>query len=245
MHESRRDRKARWVDVLGSVSIYKTKFMHILQLSLNHTSCIVVSPGYAAGNKISFTTRLPHISAISSTQRDLLYKLSSPISVATTISPTQWGLGDPSELSFPASHSSAAPRSGSHPQKEHPPSLYQAAPRSSSSPSSSPRSSLIPPSIKQPRAAAAPPERASSLPLSSSPEQQQLPQQLPQKPLLRSFNQAAPRSGSSPRKSLLPSSIKQPSAHAAPQERASSLPLSSSPELVSVCVCERERERES
>ena len=81
MHGCRRDRKARWVDVLGSVSIYKTKFMHILQLSQNHTSCIVVSPGYAAGNKISFTTRLPHLSAISPAQRDLLYKLRSPISV--------------------------------------------------------------------------------------------------------------------------------------------------------------------
>ena len=193
MHESRRDRKARWVDVLGSVSIYKTKFMHILQLSLNHTSCIVVSPGYAAGNKISFTTRLPHL-ALCNQPHTEGSSIQTQLPHLCTISPTQWGLGDPSELSFPASHSSAAPRSGSHPQKEHPPSLYQAAPRSSSSRSSSPRNSLPPPSIeqpraaaappaappeaassvpsiKQPRAAAAPPETASSLPLSSSPVQ--------------------------------------------------------------------------
>ena len=107
-------------------------------------------------------------------------------------------------------------------QKQPSPSLNQAAPRSGSSP----RSSLLRPSIKQPRAAAAPPERAYSVPQSSSPAQRQLPQKQPPP----SLNQAAPRSGSSPRKSLLRPSIEQPRAAAAPPEAAPySIPQSSSP----------------
>ena len=108
------------------------------------------------------------------------------------------------------------------PQKEPTPSLNRAAPRSGSSP----RSSLFRPSIKQPRAAGAPPERAYSVPQSGSPAQRQLPQKQPPTP---SPNQAAPRSGSSPRSSLLRPSIKQPRAAGASPERASPVPQSSSP----------------
>ena len=87
------------------------------------------------------------------------------------------------------------------------------------------RSSLLPLSIEQPRAAGAPPEAASSLSQSSSPAQRELPQKQPPP----SLNRAAPRSGSSPRSSLLPLSIEQPRAAGAPPEAASSLRLWSSP----------------
>ena len=103
-----------------------------------------------------------------------------------------------------------------------PPSPDRAAPRSGSSPRSSP---LLHPPIKQPRAAAAPPEAASSVPQLSSPAQRELPQKEP----TPSLNRAAPRSGSSPRSSLLRPSIKQPRAAAASPERASPVPQSSSP----------------
>ena len=77
----------------------------------------------------------------------------------------------------------AAPRSGSSLRK----SLLPAAPRSGNFP----RKSLLPPSIKQPRAARAPPKQHPP-----------------------SFNRAAPRSGSSLRKSHLPPLIEQPHAAA-------------------------------
>ena len=57
---------------------------------------------------------------------------------------------------------------------------------------------------QQPRAAGAPPEVASSLPLSSSPAQRELPQKQPPPSV---YGAAAPRSGSSPRSSLFSPSI--------------------------------------
>ena len=107
-----------------------------------------------------------------------------------------------------------------------------------------PLSSLLPPSIEQPRAAGAPPNAASSLPLSSSPAQRELPQTQHPPSLYR----AAPRSGSSPKRSILPPPsqqlraarqrkipmkqplplIEQPRAAEAPQNAASSLPHPSS-----------------
>ena len=101
--------------------------------------------------------------------------------------------------------------------------------------------SSLPPSCIQPRAVAAPPERASSLPLLSSPTQRELTHiesflprsgsSVPQKELPPSLIESfLPRSGSSPRNSLLPPSIIQPRAAAAPPERAySSLNQSISP----------------
>ena len=107
-----------------------------------------------------------------------------------------------------------------------PPSLNRAVPRSGSSP----EISLLPPSIGQARAAGAPPKAASSLSLSSSPAQRELPpnaagllplsieqpraaislssspaqRELPPKQPPPSLNRTAPRSGSSPQSSLLP-----------------------------------------
>ena len=108
------------------------------------------------------------------------------------------------------------------PQKESPPSLLlQEAPRSGRSL----RVSLLLPSIWQPRAAGAPPERASFLHLTGSPAQRELPKNEPPPSLLRE----APRSGSSPRKGLLPPSTEQPRAVGAPPERASSFPFTGSP----------------
>ena len=103
-------------------------------------------------------------------------------------------------------HTIGQPRAAEIPHKEPPPSLYRAAPRSGSSPR---KGLLLSPSTEQPRAAGAPPERASSLPLSSSPVQRELPQKGPPP----SFYRAAPRSGSSLRKimaSSLPPSIGRP-----------------------------------
>ena len=138
-------------------------------------------------------------------------------------------LADPRSGSSPRNKSlllpsppSSSPAQRQLPQKNPAPPLHRAAPRSGSSP----RKSLLLPSIEQPCAAEAPPERASSYPLSSSPAQRQLPRKEPPPPLHR----AAPRSGSSPRKSLLLLSIEQPRAAEAPPERASSLPaLTGSP----------------
>ena len=161
----------------------------------------------------------------------------------------------PSAAAAPPEAASSVPQLSSPaqrelPQKEPTPSLNRAAPRSGGSPRSSP---LLHPPIKQPRAAAAPPEAASSVPQSSSPAQRELPQkepppslnqaapysvpqssspaqqEIPQKEPTPSPNQAAPRSGSSPRSSLLRPSIKQPRAAGAPPERAYSVPQSSSP----------------
>ena len=121
----------------------------------------------------------------------------------------------------PSIGNQAAPRSGRPPYKQHRLFLYRAAPRSGSSL----KCSLLQISIKPPRAAGDPPETESSLPLSSSPAQRELPQMQPP-PII---NQAAPRSGRPPRNSLLPPSTEQPRAAGAPPEAASSLPLSSSP----------------
>ena len=101
------------------------------------------------------------------------------------------------------------------------PALYRTAPRSGSSP----RKSLLPPSIEQPRAAGAPPERASSLHLSSSPAQRELCQKEPSPSALY---RAAPCSGISPRESLLPTSIEQPRAAGELPEKAQSLPITGS-----------------
>ena len=118
-------------------------------------------------------------------------------------------------------HQSSSPAQRELPQRQPPLSINPAAPRSGSSP----RNSLLSPSIQQPRAAGAPPETASSLHQSSSPAQREL----PQKQAPSSINQAAPRSGSSPRNELLSPSIQQPRAAGAPPETASSLHQSSSP----------------
>ena len=81
-----------------------------------------------------------------------------------------------------------------------------------------PQKSLLPPSINQPRAAGAPPGTAPSHhdAQSGSPAQRKLPQNN-KEAHPPSFNQAAPRSGSSPiRKSILPPSINQPRAAGTP-----------------------------
>ena len=104
---------------------------------------------------------------------------------------------------------SSSPAQRGLPQKEPPPSLHQAAPRSGSSLRRSP---LFRPPFEQPRAAAAPPEAASPVPQSSSHAQRQLFQNEPHP----SLNQAATRSGSSSRTSLLRPSIEQPHPTAAP-----------------------------
>ena len=150
----------------------------------------------------------------------------------------------------PEAATSLRPRSSPAAQRElpqkhqPPPSLNRAAALRSGS---SPRSSLISPSIKQPRAAGAPPEAATSLrPWSSPAAQRELPQKHQPPPSLN--RAAALRSGSSPRSSLLPLSIEQPRAagapprsslfspsmeqlraEGAPPEAASSLSQSSSP----------------
>ena len=119
------------------------------------------------------------------------------------------------------------------PQKENSPSLNRAAPRSGSNP----KEAFSLPSVKQPRAAEAPPIAASSSLLrSSSPAQQELPHLQPRpsphchqaaprsgRSHRNRFLPAAPRSGSPPRKSILPPSIEQPRAAGAPPETASSL----------------------
>ena len=139
---------------------------------------------------------------------------------------------------------SSLPQSGSPAQRELPPkqppsSLNRAAPRSGSSP----RISLLPPSIGQPRAAGATPKTASFLSLSTTPAQRKLPPKQPPSSLYRAAPRsgssprisllppslAAPRSGSSPQSSLLPLSIGQPRAAGATPESASSLPQSGSP----------------
>ena len=110
-----------------------------------------------------------------------------------------------------------------------PPSIInQLAPSSGSSS----RQSLLPPinlfysSIGQPRAAGAPPGTTSSLPLYNSPAKRELILKEPPP----SPSQPAPRSGTFPRKSLISSSFKQPSAAGALPERALfSLPQSISP----------------
>ena len=99
------------------------------------------------------------------------------------------------------------------PQKQPLLSLYRAAPRSGSSP----RSSLLPPFIEQPRAAGAPPEASAS---SRRPSNSLAQRELPQKQPLLSLYRAAPRSGSSPRSSLLPPSIEKPRAAGAPPKAA-------------------------
>ena len=118
-------------------------------------------------------------------------------------------------------HQYCSPAQRELPQKQPLLSINTAAPSSGSSP----RNSLFSPSILQPRAAGAPPDTASSLPLSSSPEQRELPQKQP----LLSINPAAPRSGSSTRNSLLPLSIGQPRAAGNPHESACSLHQSGGP----------------
>ena len=132
----------------------------------------------------------------------------------------------PRAVGAPPESASSLPQSGSPAQREQPPkqppsSLYRPPPRSGSSP----RISLLPPSIGQPRAAGAPPKAASFLSQSGSPVQRELPPNQPPP----SLNRAAPRSGSSPRISLLPLSIGQPRAAGAPPKAASFLSQSGSP----------------
>ena len=113
---------------------------------------------------------------------------------------------------------------GDPPIVEPPPSLYRAAPRIAGAPPERISSLLLPSSPAQREA---PPERASSFPLTGSPAQREIPKNEPAPSLYR----AAPRSGSSLRKSLLLSSYGKPRAAGDPSNsRASSaLPLSSSP----------------
>ena len=99
---------------------------------------------------------------------------------------------------------SSSPAQRELPQKQYLLFLYRAAPRSGSSS----RSSIFSSSIEQPRAAGAPPEAASSFPLSSSPAQRELPQKQPPP----SLNYAVMCGRSPPRCSLLPPPIMQPRA---------------------------------
>ena len=96
-----------------------------------------------------------------------------------------------------------------------PPSLNRAVPRSGSSP----EISLLPPSIGQARAAGAPPKAASSLSLSSSPAQRELP---PNAAGLLPLSIEQPRAAGapSPQSSLLTLSIEQPRAARAPPKRS-------------------------
>ena len=121
----------------------------------------------------------------------------------------------------PSVPQSSSPAQRQLPQIQPPPSLNPAVPRSGSSPRKSP---LRPP-IKQPRAAAAPLDAASSVLKRSSPAQRQLPQMQPP----HSSNQAAPRSGSFPSCSPLHPPIKQPRAAAAPPDIAPSIPQMKQP----------------
>ena len=114
----------------------------------------------------------------------------------------------PRKSLLPTSSSIEQPRAAGAPLVRAPPFLSRAAPRRGSSP----RTSLHLPSIEQPRAAGAPLEIASSLPLTGSRAQRELPQKEPPPSLYR----AAPRSGTSPRNSLLPPSIAPPRAEGAP-----------------------------
>ena len=107
-----------------------------------------------------------------------------------------------------------------------------------------PKRSLLPPFCQAaPRSGSSPNcclLMTSSLLRSSSPAQRELPHLQPRpsphqaaprsgRSHINRFLPAAPRSGSCPRKSILPPSIEQPRASGAPPERASLLPILSSP----------------